>query len=458
MKHLAFLCGVLATVAATPALAQDVTVDTFEGYVNQAALDLVWDTPNNANQAVTLMTSGGADGTPNWLQLTDGGFGFDATGTGLVSPPAGTYKLSFYYMNGQDEVEMGALQVFLAQDGINKITINLGSAEVTGWTKVESEVVALSGSPVNMIVKSANGAAMLYRSAFDQFILTPLASVPVVTAVWPDDRIFLSGTETITATATFGSETYTKAEFDIDGDNIIEHTDTTEPFEFAWNTTAAFNDTSGTKSLTVTITDSMGGTGSVTETYTIDNEFGGRESMVVNGDFSQWQDGTNFGSNVPVGWTTQLVSPNATFGPSTSSHSPEAGTCLQVRFAGPNNADNTDRYTLRTNAKVGRWRDMQTTWWGKGGFCRLYYFLSTDDGATFATTSQDAGLANDANWVFVVEAPPQNLAAMTDTTQVSLATHSLGISTGTRDAFWDDLTWEGNSIPAGSSVEGWNLY
>ena len=92
----------------------------------------------------------------------------------------------------------------------------------------------------------------------------------------------------------------------------------------------------------------------IIEEYTVDNEYDGRESMIVNGDFSQWQ-GTGFGNNLPVGWVenwTSFTLPQYGIG---EGRSVEAGDALQITLTNATSELEPfpDRYVLRTESKVG---------------------------------------------------------------------------------------------------------
>ncbi len=479
MKSLPLYCGIAAMFFVGSASAQNVDVEKFETYADTTSLRLLWKSvAGNGGEVADLVATGGANGSAQWAQLTDTGYtaGIGATNV-VAAPTAGTYKLNFYYKNGFDgKPRWRGLKVSLLQNSsvVQTVIVNPGTTgaapDVPTWTFAESAPFTITGDALSIRVDSnvSNGALTNYTAAIDEIVL--IKQVNPALSVFPDDRIYLSGSETIVASVSGGSGTYSKVDFDVNNDGSVEFSDTAAPFQYTWNTLVDVPaGTSRTLSTTpantaiplkITVTDSASGVATLIENYSVDNEFGGRESMVVNGDFSQFQDGTNFGTNLPVGWTTQLVSPNATYGPAAESYSPAAGQSLNIQFSGGNNEDNTDRYTLRTDGKTGRYRDMQATWWGKGSFCRLYYATSTDNGATFVVSAETAGAANSSFWVFVVESPVQSGPGLglTDTTQVSLATHTLGAAAGGVSYFWDDLTWEGLLIPAGTGVNEWNLY
>jgi hypothetical protein len=448
-----------------PALAQDVVVDNFESYGGSGDVQIKWTVNGNAEENAFLGTDGGADSTPNYLIYQDGGFSFAGSGVDLVSPAAGNYKLSFYYKNGLDALPFAGGTVSLIQDGNSKFTFNIPNAAQSTWTFHETGTLALSGSPVTIRVTAANGGANFYKAGFDQFILTPVANAPLALNVWPDDRIYLSRTETITATPEFGSGTYTKIEMDVNNDGTVDLTDSSAPFQFTWDTLAAvaqgtsrtLDAGSGNTPLAVkfTVTDSLNGSASTIENYTVDNRFDGRESMIINGDFSQWQP-ANGAITLPVGWNENWTTSTAPeIGPAPGRDT-AAGDCLRIKFGATIDPiyGNNDRYAIHTNGKTGNYHDLQTYDWGKGTYCRLYYMVSHDGGATFATSLQSAGEVNSTTWTFAIETTVQNGLGLNDTSQVALGTHQLG----TTEHFWDDVVSEGIKYPASSSVGEWKLY
>lgn len=468
MKRIVFVMSLMAALGTSTVMAQNVTVDDAEGYADTLAVQAKWGwrAPGVGQETVELGTSDGADGSTQWLRLVDTGYGAGVGADDLVTPPAGTYKLSFYYQNGiEGGTRWRGLNVGLLQGGSQKGAVNvnggtagdgLNAPAVEEWTYAETDTFVLDGSSVSMLIKpiyaSGNGANSNCVAAIDEIELIPLVG-PAMT-VFPDSRVRLSGTETIVASPAGGSGTYSSVTFDVDGDGTIEYTANAEPFEFSWDT---LNDipanTSGTKSLKVTVTDSDSQVKDITETYTIDNEYGGRDP-IFSSDFTDFTDGTNFGANVPVGWVIQAPSANATFGPDSTSHSPEAGTSLRINMSA---TDYTDRYSLRSEGVTGNYRDVQVIWWGKGSSCRLYYCKSEDDGATFEVTSIEAGSAG-ADWTLVVPAPassgnPATELELTDTTQLAVATHMFAAG----DCYWDDISVTGNLLPT-SAVSDWKLY
>lgn len=474
MKNLVFVCSAALTMFSATAFAQDIIVDDFSTYADTAAARAVYKSKaGNGSETVTLFDTGGANGTDKWLRLDDNGWTAGIGADNLMTPPAGTYRLNFYYKNGVDGGKRWrGLKVTLLQANSTKqvIIVNEGTSapDVTEWTFAETEAFSLTNAPISIRFDSAesNGGDPLWYAAVDEIKLTPLDG-PALT-VFPDSRVYLSGTEKLVASPEGGSGTYTKVEFDVGNNGTVDHTATTAPYEFTWNTLSdVAAGTSRTQSTTppntalpvkITVTDSNNDTKTIIENYTIDNMYAGRQSMITNGDFSQWTDGDNFGSNLPVGWVEHNApADKAQYGPG-ESYSPEAGKALKIIFTGGNDGDNLDRYTLRSEGKTGRYRDMQATWWGKGPMARFYYFTSSDGGATFVNTFQTAGEAGSDTWVFVVESPVQNNIGLNDTTQVALATHIVGSNVNPVEQSWDDLTWEGMLIPNESDVSDWNLY
>lgn len=470
MKLKSFIWGTALMVAAVPGFSQDATVDDFESYITTADVQAKYVSVAGNGAEKAELGFGGANGTNQFLTMVDvGGFTAGIGATAIATPPAGTYRLSFYYKNGTTYSDRWrGIKVSLLENAavVQEITVDPGTTSashpaVTEWTYAETGPFTLTGNPVDIRFDTSNGAGDFYAYV-DEIILKKIEGPAI--SVYPDHRIYLSGTETLVATPQGGSGTYTSVTFDVNGDDVIEHTATEAPWEFNWDTlvdvpagTSRTLMTGNTPiDVKITVTDSNSETQSITESFTVDNRFNGRESMLTNGDFSQWTDGTNFGANLPVGWTTQDVSPTMKYGPSTDSHSPEAGTSLRVQLDG----GETLRYAVRTEAVTGNYVDMQATWWGKGdGLPRMYYFTSDDDGATFVNTFQTAGETAGTVWTFMVEEEVQNNIGLDDTTQVSLATHTVPSSVNERNNYFDDVTWEGMLLPpADTSVDEWQLY
>ncbi len=453
MKRIALFCTVLSTLLATPAFALD--VDTFETYGDSNALLTVWSgTGGFLNESAELVAAGGASGTNNWMKVYDGGFSVFRSAPNILTPTtAGNYKLSFYYKNGIDGGSPWiSLTAVLTQGSSNKVNAVLSPASnppvVSDWTLYESPIFSLNNTEaISVEFNGNNGSDVSYTIGVDQIILTEIVNPPPVVVASPDDRTLLSRTRTITALASLGSGSYTNVTFDVGNNGSIEHTDATAPYEFVWDTlTAMPQDTSGTVDLKITLTDSASMTGSVIESYIIDNQYNGRQ-VLVDANMNTFQ-GTGFGANPPVGFVPfQVESGNAAFGPGPDRND-VADQALKVTFTA---GDFTNRYALRSEGDQGAHYGLQNSFWGKGTSCRMYYFSSADN-VTYATTSIDAGLVNNANWTFVVDAPAT--PGLTANDYVSVATHQFAAG----DHFWDDVKVEANMAPPAAEVEGWNLY
>ena len=137
-----------------------VTVDNYEGYANEAALDAVWGDSANWTGG-TLKTSGGAGGTSKWIEISDGGWSADihATFTAIV-PETGNYALFFYYKNGHVNNPQGDLKITIKDGSDNqKAQVALGSDVVSTWTWEESSSFSMNEGT--------------QKCAFDQIKLLP---------------------------------------------------------------------------------------------------------------------------------------------------------------------------------------------------------------------------------------------------------------------------------------------
>lgn len=470
MKRIAYFCGVAAVLSTTAGFAQ-VVVDDYELYGDSAAAKGVYvSVAGNGAETVELGTTDGADGTAKWLKLVDTGFtcGIGTNANFIVNPPAGTYRLGFYYKNGIDGGERWrGIKVSLTQNAALKTSVivdpGVTGTPTTEWTYAESEPFSLDTNNISLRFDSnqSNGAAPLWTAAVDEIKLIPILGPAL--SVYPDDRIYLSGSTTIVATPEGGMPPYT-VEFNINNDASIEATVNSAPYEYVWNTltdvpdgtsrTLAADNTPVTVSIKVT--DNDGNEKELIEEFTVDNMYDGRESLIVNGDFSQWQ-GTGFGTNLPVGWHENWVANTVPQYGIGLGRNPQAGDALQIKLTNATGEPDpfSDRYALRSDAVQGIHRDHQVTFWGKGQFSRLYY-LTSEDGVTFTTTLVEAAKADSADiWFMGVGAPATPAALeLTESTHTALGTHQLG----TTDHFWDDITWNANELPEGSSVDDWKLY
>jgi len=183
-------------------------VDNME-YSSESALDAQWG--NSANWTVaTLKTSGGADSTAKWMELSDGGWSMDIHSdyTGDVSVEmAGTYKMVFYYKNGHVDNPQGSLTVTI-KDGSNNVkdTVSLGSSVVSSWTYEESDYFELDeDDTIKIDITGSYSGTSTQKCAFDQFELVPLSPTNVDTfegyadesaldAVWGNSANWTGGT------------------------------------------------------------------------------------------------------------------------------------------------------------------------------------------------------------------------------------------------------------------------
>lgn len=481
MKTLSFLCGIALTLAASPLLAQDVVIDDFETYSDDMSLRGTWAISGNANESVIMGWDGGSTGF-GYMTMLDEAWGISVRASNITTPAAGNYRMSFEYRNGGmlGYAPMKNLAVKLLQDGTEKASVPLPADVQDVWTTVETPIMALSASPITIEIVASNGGnppggasgQVNYASAYDSFRLTEIVDTPLEVSVFPDERVYLSRTVTLTATPSFGSGTYTQVEFDVEDDGVVDFVATSAPFEYTWDTlehvaqgTSRTADTGNSPiPVKITVTDSASNTESIVENYTVDNRYDGRESLVENGDFSQWNDPIPGHEpdapqmTIPVGWEENwTTSTKPEIGPAPGRNA-AAGDALRIKFVVPTDGSLNgfpDRYTLRSIGKEGLYRDLQTSYWGRGPYARLYYFVSTDGGVTYRNTSQQASAADGNVWTFALESTPRNNLGLSQTTHVSLATHQLTVN----EHLWDDVVSMGIKIPEdSSSVDGWKLY
>lgn len=457
MKQLVFNIGLATALATASVSAQDVVVDDFESYVDDASVDAVWKSiAGNGAETVKYRDTGGANGTDKWGWLFDTGYtaGVNAADI-LPSVTPGTYKLSFYWQNG---VEGGnrwrGLKVSVVQGGspVQVIELDPGAhlePKITTWQFAETAAFALTGDPVSIRVDSTagNGALTDYYAAIDEIKLVPIVAPAL--QVSPPAHTYLSGIEQIVATPAGGTGTYTSVTFDVGNDNSVESTANAAPYTFSWDTLASVPaDTSGTVALKVTVTDSNNEQASVIHNYVIDNTNGGRE-IVISNDFSSFQ-GTGFGDNIPTGWVlNDPAFTNATYGPGEDRNAnPDQALSIAYSTTGYSN-----RYLLRAEGVQGALHDLQTSYWGKGGSNRVYYLVSTDNEATYVVQdgTHAAQVNNAAGWVFDV-GPVQNFG-LTASDFITVATHMFLAETGS----WDDIVVKANEADD-SSVAEWQFY
>jgi hypothetical protein len=152
------------------------TVDTFQGYTDEAALDAKWGTSANWSTGA-LMTSGGAKSTTKWIEITDGGWAADLHATfSAVVPESRNYIIGFYYKNGHAASPQAGLTLTVKNGAdVEKAVVSLGSSTVSSWTYVESSSFALTqGDTVRLDMTGSYSGTLSQKCAFDEIILIPL--------------------------------------------------------------------------------------------------------------------------------------------------------------------------------------------------------------------------------------------------------------------------------------------
>jgi len=414
-------------------------VDNFHGYSSNGELQAVWVQTGGWTDA-TLQTTGGADGTTGSMKLQDSGWSNGVLATGIATPPgAGGYKLTFKYMNGQSDTAWSNLTVSVVQNDSIKAVKSLGGSVVASWTAAETAPMSLTGDPINILIdNSGNLPGATNVCAIDEIKLES-AVVPLTVVLKPTDAWYIGGTTTITAEPDGGSYNYSKVDFDVNADSSIEYTDNTEPFEFVWDTTADMV-TSGPIDLKATLTDSLSATDDITGTYIIDNRLSGRQSLILNGDFSAWTSGD------PDNWTPYQTDVAFASHGQGNSYAAGAFPSLTINCT----ATVTNRYFFLSSSWGGYFTDIQTKLWGRHAYCRMYYFTSDDGGSSWVNTMIDVTVGN-PYWLYVESAVEPEVGEIGQ--QVAICTHCYGAG----DYYWDDVVVNGIDLVE-SAVNDWNLY
>lgn len=400
-----------------------------------------WTTDQGMTYAADI--TDGANATARSMYCTDDGFGgsLTRTFTGVI-PSNGNYKVTFYYKNGISLSPQGNLTVTFNATG----TVNVGSSLVTTWTKAETSVVGglTAGGDITVIISGFNGVVLAQDFKIDELYLESVAAIPVVAKLRPMSAAYVAGTQTLTATATGGSGTYTQAEFDIGNDGSVESTDSTpgDGFTYAWGTIG-----DGAVSVKVTITDDLLGTGNATNSYTVDNT-DGRQQLVQNGSFDNWTAG------LPDNW--QKIDIDVTGATSGGGNTTVAQETTNV-YIGPNAmaitftlTDYDYRYTMKSATFAGNLKKYQLNFAGRGGTsCRMGYASSTN-GTTWTVynTTLLGSLSGATTYNEVIETPPR---VNYGTTYMTVVTHNFNAGT----FYWDEVSCTASTTV---SIEDWDLY
>lgn len=449
------LLGLVGVVAFAGIAAAQTTIDDFESYAATSNMTAKWSTVTGFS-VPALIATGGANGTSKYMEIQDAGYSKGMAAPNLMSPPAaGSYKVTFYYENGQSGNPWPGLELKVTQNGTVIANKVLGSTAQATWLAAETPVVTMDTSPLTISIVGTSTAQANNYCGIDEIKLVAAAQPLSVTAT-PSASVRLFGTQTVTAAPAGGVAPYT-VRFDVGNDGTNDGTASSSPYTFSWNTIGAMAaGTSGTVALKVTVTDSASATASYTGTYTIDNRGTGLTQMVSNGDFSGAFTGTA-PQQVPTSWVDFLTTDSYTaWGPAATADQLAghgAALSITVGTALPSvETTSNERYKIRSAAKLGKYTDLQTTFWGKGGFARLYYFTSPD-GATWTKYATAAAIADDANWTFAIGPIIHTTLGSSATSQISVATHSYLVGT----YVWDDVSFTALDV-TGSGVNDWRLY
>jgi hypothetical protein len=448
MTHRFLLCVAAVALMSGMAFAAT-TFDDFEGYADTGALTAEYTGANNGIPA--LVTSGGADGSSQFMQITDTGWSFSVTGTvhaGLI-PADGDYVVTFYYQNGHVDMPMQNLQFRVIYDGGTKLaTFDVPFSATSGWVQASTGVMSLVSSDSLQIEIYGNRAATEnVASAFDQIILE---TAPLGVSLDPNPGQWLWGaSNTITAVPVAGTAPYTQVEFDTDGDGTPDFTDTTAPFELVWDTSLLGESTPLVVTIEATVTDSAPDTASTGDiAYTVDNRYDGREELLSNGGFETW-------SGVPLlpdNWSEFQDVANSTPFQASGDDAYAGSYALGVNFTG---SDYTNRYAMISDnlfpgSGVAAFLDVIISFVGKGSSCRMFMWEDTTGDGVYDFNTFQSAVAGSPVYVYAVGTP---FDVLSDT--FALATHQFVAG----DHYWDEVRVTANQYDITSVDPGvWNLY
>lgn len=446
---LVLACGLV--FMAQSAIAQTV-VEDFEGYADTAAMTAAgWGSPGTGYSVLTLETSGGADSSSKYLKVVDPGWGATCTSGNLISIPAAGvyYKVTFWFQNGPTGNPYKAPMNFVVKvDGVEatrSAQLSQHPTPTTPWTQVSTgyfKPLTTGVISLEMSTPSGNGAQANNTFYLDEVVLVQEAP-PVTVGLNQSPDVWKSGVEPLSISILGGTEVYTNIKYDIGDNGSFELTGTVAPdYLVSWDTQTDVP-TSGSIPVRVVVTDDAGTTGSAINTYFVDNTYGGRQELCLNGDFSDWTGTT------PDNWVVNQGVANATWGPG-DGRDLATSPSLKITFA---EGDVDNRYTLRQDKQNvgGVWHNHQVTYWGKGSGCRIFYWSSAD-GVTFETTSVAAAQVNNASWTFGI-GPVRNTVILGGGYN-SIATHMFSAG----DHFWDDISWKATLIPPPAGVDDWRMF
>lgn len=432
-----------AVVFCVCAQAQEVLLDGFEGGIEG------WTT---TGWPVLTQVADGAAGSTASLNIFDAGWGMEAskTFTGVV-PEDGDYKVTFYYKNGVDGL---APQDQLRVRVNGGAVVNLPTATITEWTFAQTGFVygLSAGADITIDIVGQRNATLDQQCRFDEFTLVREVP-PIEGVVRPLNGYIVSGIPTITVIPAGGTGSFVSAAFDVGDNGSVDYTDSTpgDSFTFDWDTHLLTDAKISAVTLAITITDSGSNTGTIKVVYGIDNRYGGRDSLILNGDFEDWT------GEIADEWVLLYGHADGTVDPEPAAVIIKETT---APFSGSNalgiyHEANPDpyRYIVRSNAFDGRRTDYILWYAGKGGgFCRFYYLYS-EDGETWVSTWR--GIFSNstvANWNEVIDSP---YTPATPYNYLAVATHFYG----TGYLYWDAVSVTATGLMDPTSVgDFWDLY
>jgi hypothetical protein len=267
-----------------------------------------WTTSGSASVLAAAAHSGGFG-----LQLGSTSPTTDSSASQTFTMPATSPTLSFWYNNHcPDTVSYDWATVTLKDNVTSSTTTLLADtcAASAAWTQVTYNASANAGHSVTLTLANHddNYPSDPTYTWYDDVTVASGATPPTTSITAPANGATVSGTVTITATAS-GPSGVAKVEIYIDG--TLATTLTASPYTYAWNTATVAN---GTHSLLSKAYDSAGNSGtSATVSVTVANSTGSQQ-LLGNPGFEN-------GSSSPSPWT-------ATSGviSSSSSEPPHGGT------------------------------------------------------------------------------------------------------------------------------------
>ena len=442
MKRIALFA--LMLFVCTGGFAQSVILAGFESFDSA-------DWTTGGYPTLTQELSDGAASTTACLNIFDGGYSMSATRVfaGVV-PSDGDYKVTFYYKNGHADAPQDGLQVKINGGA----TVDIPNTVQATWKAAESGFVygLTAGDDITIDIVGNYSGATAQQCRFDEFTL--VKEVPPVSGSFsPITGTILSGTPTITVVPAGGSGTYTSVGFDVNDDGSIDYTDSTpgDGFTYDFPTAMVTSTRVLASTMGIVITDDSAATGEINPVYAIDNRYGGRESLVLNGDFEDWT------GAYPAEWVYFNYDGEGNPNPSPANDvikdttDPYGGSNALSIYCEAN--PNPYRYIFRSNTFVGDRRDYQLTYAGKGGgFVRMYYF-QTDDEVTWVFTWH--GLFSNSSATVWNEVVDDAYTPDTSSALMAVATHFYG--TGTYS--WDEVVVTSTGLEQVTAVgDFWDLY